>query len=57
MNHGKQSTETATAAGVILPKYLGYLRVTPNGFAPQRVSGHAALCAIQSFIERKPRTV
>lgn len=48
--------ENATAVGVVLPKYLTYLRCAPQEPAPQRSISFAAVRAIQRFTERKPRT-
>jgi hypothetical protein len=48
--------ETTTAAGVVLPKYLAYWRLTRTELASQRFDGFAATSAGQKITERKPRT-
>jgi hypothetical protein len=48
--------ETTTAAGVVVPKYLAYLRVARTELAPRHFDGFAASSAGQKITERKPRT-
>jgi hypothetical protein len=52
----KQFRETATAAGVVLPKNLSYVRIASQACASQRPVGHKTVLALQKFTERKPRT-
>ena len=48
--------ETATAVGVVLPKYLADLRGAQHGLASRLLYGSVACIAAKSVIERKPRT-
>jgi hypothetical protein len=48
--------KTTTASGVILPKYLEYLRDGSDERAPQVLQGLLALGAALNFRKRKPRT-
>lgn len=52
----KQFWKTATAAGVVLPKNLSYLRVASQACAQQCPDGRKPAQALQKFTERKPRT-
>jgi hypothetical protein len=52
----KPFQETATAAGVVLPKYLEYLCMARTELASQRFDGFAVASAGQKITERKPRT-
>ncbi len=55
--HQVKLRESATATGVVLPKYLPYLRVAPHGPTFQCADALAVLRVVQRFTERKPRTV